>query len=121
MHVDAAIAFAGDRAGDIVANPERAMPFALALAQGGQGVGCFPALTDDKRERVALERDIAVTELAGEFAFNGNVRKRLDDVFARHGGMECRATACEHDTIHSAQLGVRHVEPAKLRRGLFEG
>ena len=85
VHVDAAIAFAGDRAGDIVANAKRAVPFSLALAQGGKRVGSFPALADDKSERVALKWDVAVTKLAGELTLHGNVRKRLDDVFTRHG------------------------------------
>lgn len=73
VHVDAAIAFAGDRAGDIIADAKRAMPFALALTQSGKCIGSFTALADDKSECVALERDIAVAELAGELTLHGNV------------------------------------------------
>ncbi len=73
VHVDAAIAFTGDRAGDIIADAKRAMPFALALTQGGKSVGRLPALADDKSKSVALERDIAVAELAGELTLYGNV------------------------------------------------
>ena len=54
VHVNAAVALAGDGAGDVVANAEGAVPLALALAQGGQGVGGFAALADDEDERVLV-------------------------------------------------------------------
>ena len=53
MHVNAAIAFARDRAGDVVANAERAIAFALAFAQRAQRISGLAALADGEDQRVA--------------------------------------------------------------------
>ena len=82
VHVDAAVALAGDCARDIVANAERAVALALALAERGEGVGGLAALADDEHQRVAIERDVAVAKFTGELAFHGNVREGFDEVFA---------------------------------------
>ena len=73
VHIDASVAFASDRAGNVVADPERPMPLALALAQGRQRVGRLPALADHKDEGVACHRQVAVTQFACKFAFHREV------------------------------------------------
>ena len=60
MHVDASVAFSGDRAGNVVTDPEGPMALALAFAQGGERVRRLPALADHEHECVPCHRQIAV-------------------------------------------------------------
>ena len=69
MHVNAAIALARDRAGDVVANSERAITFASAFAQRAECVRGFAALADGENERVASHRRVAMAKLARVFDF----------------------------------------------------
>ena len=48
VHVDAAVVFAGDGAADDVDDGEGAVAAAFGFAQGGQGVGGFAGLRNDK-------------------------------------------------------------------------
>ena len=93
VHVNAAVAFARDRAGDVVADAERAKSFALAFAQGAQRVGGLAALADGENERVAAHRRVAMAKLAGVFHFHRNVRELFDEIFARPSRrvMRCRS------------------------------
>ena len=121
VHVGSAVAFTGNRAGHVVADSERAVAFSLAFPQGGEGVGGFSALADDKDERVAVHRQVAVAEFAGELTFDGDVGERLDDVFPGERGVECGATADEHDPINGAEFGIRHFEATELCGGFLGG
>ena len=93
MHIDAAVALAGDGAGDVIADAEGAVAFAAAFSQGSEGVGGFPALADDKDEGVAGHGEVAVAEFAGEFAFGGDAGEGFDEVFAHHCGVHGGAAA----------------------------
>ena len=119
VHVDAAIAFAGDGARHVVANAEGAMAFALALAQGRERIGRLAALRDDEDERVLRQRHVAIAELARELDLRGDVREMLDDVFADHGRVAAVPQPREDDALDGAQLRVAHLEAAELGRGLF--
>jgi hypothetical protein len=49
------------------------------------------------------------------------VRKRLDQALSNHRRVEGRATACENDAVHRPQLGIGHVQAAKLGSRFFLG
>ena len=110
MHVNASVTFAGDRAGDVVANPKCDMAFALAFTQRSERIGGFSALADNKDERVAVERNIAVAKLAGKLAFDWDVGEGFDDVFPCESSMECASAADEHDAVDVSEVGVGHVQ-----------
>ena len=83
VHVNAAIAFARDRAGDVVANAEGAIAFAPAFAQRAERVGRLAALADREDEGVARHRRVAVAKLAGVFHFRRNLGELLDQDIRR--------------------------------------
>lgn len=120
MHIDAAVALAGDGAGDVIADAEGAMAFAAAFTQGSESIGGFPALADDKDEGVAGHGEVAVAELAGEFAFGRDAGEGFNEVFAHHGGVHGGAAAAEDDAFNGTQLGVGHVESAEFGGGLLD-
>ena len=64
VQIDAAVGLAGDAAADHVAQRQRRMPLALRFAQGGQGVGRLAGLRDGQDDGVAVDRRIAIAELA---------------------------------------------------------
>ena len=119
MHVDAAVAFAGDRAGHIVANAERAVALALAFAQCRKRIGCLAALADDESEGVFVERHVPVAEFAGDLHLRGQRGERLHGVFADDRRVVGCATADENDTLDLAQFAGRHVQSAELGRRFF--
>src|SRR5262249_12949692 len=88
VHINAAIAFARDRAGDVVTNPQRAVAFALTFAQRSQGVSGFTALAERENERVLGRRGIAMAILAGKIDIHRNVRQLLNGVFADSSGVQ---------------------------------
>src|ERR1700730_18479387 len=102
MHVNAAVALPRDRAGDIVANPERAITFATAFAQGAERIGSFTALTDGEHQSVARHRGVAMSKFARMFDFGGDVGELLNQVFAHHPGMKRRSAASQHNAADIA-------------------
>ena len=119
VHVNPSVALARDCAGDIVADAQRAMALALALAQSSQSVGGLPALADDEHECVARHRQVAVSQFAGELALDRNMGERLDEILADHGRVESGAATAEDDSFDLAQLGIGHFQAAELRRRFF--
>ena len=119
VHVNAAVAFARDRAGDVVANAEGAITFAPAFAQRAERVRRFAALADGEDQRVPRHRRVAMAKFAGEFHFGRNARELLDQIFADHRGVQRSAASGENDSPDIAQLRRRHVQPAELCRAFF--
>src|ERR1700738_677328 len=78
MHVNAAIAFARDCAGNIIANAERAVTLAPAFAQGAERVGSFTALAYGENERFRSHWTIAMTKLAGVLNIGRDVGQLFD-------------------------------------------
>src|ERR1700676_4311778 len=99
MHVHTTIAFPGNGAADAIANAKRPMSLSLALAQGRQGVDCFPALADRKHQRVLVHRHVAIPEFAGELYFGRNMRETFNQTFSNSRGMESRSTSGQNDSI----------------------
>ena len=120
MHVNAAIALARDRAGDIVANPKRAITFAATFVQGAERIGSFTALTDGEHQGVARHRGVAMSKFARVFDFGGDVGELLDQVFADHPSMKRCPAASQHNAADIAQLGRRHVQSAKFGGAFFK-
>src|SRR6266513_6142749 len=98
MHVNPAITFARDGAGNVIADAESAKSFALAFAQRTQGVSGFTALADREDERIAAHRRVAMAELAGVFHLHRNVRKLFDEIFSDQRGVQCGPATSQHDT-----------------------
>ncbi len=120
VHVHAAVALARDGAGDVVADAQGAVAFALALAHGRQGIGGLPALADDEDEGIPRHGHVPVAELAGELHLRGKMGERLDEVFAHQRGVVRGAAAAEDDALDAAQLLGRHLEPAEDRGRFLE-
>ena len=99
VQVDAAVGLAGDRAADDVADRQRRMPLALHLAQRGQRVGRLAALRDREQQRVAVDRRVAVAQLAGVFDFDRDAGELFDQVLADQGRVPARAAGGEHDAV----------------------
>src|SRR2546423_9161154 len=78
MHVDATIALACNRAGDIVANAKSAIAFPPAFAKSAERVRGLAALADGEHDRVARHRGIAMAEFAGELHLGRNLGELLD-------------------------------------------
>ena len=121
MHVDAAIAFAGDGAGHIVADAEGAVSLALALPERRKGVGGLAALTEDKDERVLGHRKVAVAELAGVFALGRDLGKVFDQVLSHHGGVHGGAASAQDDSLGGAEFRIAHVQTSELGSRLLMG
>ena len=119
MHVNAAIAFARDRARDIVANSESPITFPPALAQCAERVGGFAALADRENQRVRRHRRVAMTKLAGVFHFGWNAREFAQSSIRR---LWPRAVPCrirlERLDRHRAIVR-RHIQPAQLGRAFL--
>ena len=82
VHINATVAFARDRARDIVADSQCAKTFAPAFTQCAERVRSFAALADGEHERLWRHRRIAMAKLTREFDFGGNIRQPLDQIFA---------------------------------------
>ena len=121
VHVNAAVAFAGEGACDVIADSEGAVAFAAAFAEGAEGVGGFAALADDEDEGAAGGREVSVAEFAGEFAFDGEAGEAFDDVFAGHGGVVGRAATAEDNPFDGEEFVVGHFEAAEFCGGVFVG
>ena len=104
VQINAAVGLAGDRAADDVADRQRRMPFAFHFAQGGQRVGRFAALRDGEQQRVAIQRRIAIAQLAGVFDFDRNAGEFLDQVFADQGRVPAGAAGGEDDADSHAAI-----------------
>src|SRR4029077_16049068 len=78
MHVDAAVAFTRDCAGDVVANSECAKTFAPALAQRAERVRSFAALADGEHQRLRRHGGVAMAKLAGVMHFGWDASHSLN-------------------------------------------
>ena len=115
VHVDARAALARDGARHVVANAQRAVALAQALAHRGEGVDGLAALADGENQRVLVHRHVAVAELARVLHLARQVRQGFDEIFADQPGMVCRAAARDDDAVHLAQFLRGHVDAAQPR------
>ena len=69
------------------------MALALALAQGRQRVGRLAGLRDGDDDGVAVDRRIAVAELAGVLDLDRDAGELLEQVFADQGRVVAGAAA----------------------------
>ena len=105
MLIDAAVGLAGDGGSDDVVDCEHAVTFSLGFAQRGQGVDRLAGLAHDKKERVAIERRVAVAELRGVIHLDGKAGKALDQMLGHEAGVPSGAAGAKHEPIYLAQLG----------------
>src|SRR6266446_6199449 len=96
VHVNTTVAFARDRARDVVTNSQGAKTFALAFAQRTQRVRSFAALADGEDQRLRSHRRIAMAKLAGVIDLGRDVRQPLDQIFADSARMQRRAATREN-------------------------
>src|SRR4029453_10051234 len=97
MHINATVAFTCDRARNVVTDSQCAKTFAPAFTQCAECVCGFPALADGEYECLGRHRRVAMTKLAREFDFGGNIRESLDKIFPRHPGMQSGAATGENN------------------------
>src|SRR5262249_42174311 len=102
MEQDAAVGLAGDARARDRANRQRRLTFTPRLAQRGQRVGSFAGLRDCGDDRVAVQRRVAVAELAGVLDLDGDAGKLLEEVFADEGGVVARAAGGEDEALGAA-------------------
>ncbi len=112
VHVDAAVALAGDGGADVITNAEGAEAFAAGFAHGTEGVCGFATLADGEEEGVAVEGAILKAELAGEVCFCGDEGVVFEHVLADHAGMEGGAAAEDDDALDVTELAGGHIETA---------
>ena len=104
VQVDAAVRLAGDGAADDVADGERRVALALRLAQGRQRVGRLARLRDGQDDRVAVDRRIAVAELAGVLDLDRDAGEFLEEIFADKAGVVAGAAGGQDDAVDLPEL-----------------
>src|SRR5690349_19781606 len=115
MHVDAAAAFTGDRAGDHVDDPHHAPALALDLLDSGQRLEGFPGLAHRDVKRVALDHRVAIAELGGGLRMRRQTRQLLDQVCA-YGTRDMGGAAAENlDVPNLEQLSGGQFDAAQMR------
>ena len=88
MHIDAPIALTGNGAADTIANSQRPISFAFALAQRSQSIDRLAALTDSEDQGVLGHRYVPVPKLACKLHFGRYVSKILEQAFADPAGVK---------------------------------
>src|SRR4029453_10635911 len=119
VHVNAAVAFARDRARDVVAYSEGTKTFAPALAQRAERVRGFAALTDGEDQRLRRHRCVAMTKFAGVIYFGWDASHSLNQIFTDSCGVQRGAASGENDSTDIAQLRRRHISAPQFCRGFF--
>ena len=94
------------------------VPLAIALAEGGQGIGGFTALGDGKNECLVADRWIAVAKFAGVFHLNRNSGQFFDHIFTHHGGVPTGAAGGKDDAVDLAQLLRTEIQTTEHGRGI---
>src|SRR5437763_10552944 len=84
VHIDAAVAFPRDAAGNVIADAQGPVPFSPALPHRAEGVRRLAALADREHEGVSRHRCVAMTKFTGELYFGRDLRELLDEIFANH-------------------------------------
>ena len=82
----------------------------LALPQCGYGVGRFPRLGDDDKQRALIRHRLPVTQLAGNIHLHRQPAQRLDNVFPHKSRVVGGAAAGDHDFIEPRKFLRRHVK-----------
>ena len=118
VEVDAAVGLPRDAAADDVAQGQRRVPLALALAQGGQRVGRLAGLGQGQHDGVAVQRRVAVAELAGVLDLDRHARELLEQVLADQRRVVARAARRHHDPLGLAQPLHVEVEAAEVGRAV---
>src|SRR5439155_5993477 len=116
--VDAAVRLAGDAAAHHVAQRQRRVALALALAQRGQRVGRLARLRDRYHDGVAVDRRVAVAELAGVLYLDRDARELLEQVLAHQRRVVAGAARRQDDPLGAAQLLRVEVEAAEVGGGV---
>ena len=96
------------------------MAAALGLAEAGQRISGFPGLGDGEDERVFFDGRVAVTEFAGVFDLNRNVREFLQQIFPHERGVPTGAAGGDDDLVDGAQFRVREIKPAEFGRAFLQ-
>ena len=116
VQVDAAAAFARDRAADDVDDPEHAAALALDLLHGGERVERLAGLADGDVQRVVLDHGVAVAKLGRRLRVRRYARELLDELRAHHARDVRRAAAQDLHAPNLEQLARRILEAAEARR-----
>src|SRR5215467_3505435 len=104
MQVDAAIAFARDRAAHSVDHAEHAAALALYFLDSCEGVVGFTGLADPDVESSFLNDRSAVSELRGWLGIGGHPCKFFDELRAQQAGIVGRSTAENLDPLDGAHF-----------------
>src|SRR6185312_7656681 len=114
VHVNSSVAFARNRAGDVVANSQSAKSFPAAFAQSAERVRGFAALTDRENKCLGSHWSVSMAKLAGVFNFGRNAGKSLNQIFAHSSSMKSCAASGKDDTPDVAELWSSHIQAAQL-------
>ena len=95
------------------------MPAPFGFAQPSQRIGRLAGLGDRDDQRVLFEGRIAVTELTRVFHLDRKVSKFFEQILAHERGVPTGATSRQHNVVHRAQLGDRHVQTAEFSGGFI--
>src|SRR5438552_18929526 len=98
MHVNAAVAFTRDGAGDVVANSKGAKAFAPALAQCAERIRSFATLANSEDQRLRRHRRVAMAKLAGVIHFGWDASHSLNQIFADSSGVQWGAESGENNS-----------------------
>ena len=118
VQIDAAVGFAGDAAADDVAEGQRRMALALRLAHRRQRVGRLAGLRQGDDDGVAVQRRIAVAELAGVLHFHRHSRELLEQIFTHQRGVIAGAARRHDDAIRLTQPLHVEIEAAEMGRAV---
>ena len=94
------------------------MALALRLAQGGQRVGRLAGLRDGDDDGVAVDRRIAIAELAGVLDLDRDAGELLEQVLADQGRVVAGAAGGQDDALGPAQLLRVEVQAAEVGGGV---
>ena len=93
-----------NRAADNVSNRQSAGAKTFSLTQRCQRIAGFTALADNNRQTVAINKRIAVTELAGNIHLNRHTRQLLQIIFADNACMISGTAGHNKDFIDVSQF-----------------
>ena len=116
VQIDAAPAFAGDRAADDIHDAQYAAALALHLLHGRERIERFAGLADRDVQRVLLDHGIAIAKLRSRFGMRRNTGKLFDQMRADASRDIGRSAPENLDPANLEQFARGHFEPADVRR-----
>src|SRR5262245_25300276 len=82
----------------------------LCFPEGGERVGRFARLGDRDSQYPTVHHGLAIAELRSHVDFDGQPRKRLDEVLPDQGGMLGCAGRYEAESIETCEVAISQPE-----------